>query len=33
MSLKLIDQYIAVCKKLNKQPSFKGMMLFKKAFK
>lgn len=33
MNFKLIDQYIAICKELKKQPSFKGMMFFKKAFK
>lgn len=33
MSLKLMDQYIAIYKGFNKQRSFKGMMFFKKAFK
>lgn len=33
MNLRLIDQYVAICKEFNKQPSFKGMMFFKKAFK
>lgn len=33
MNLKLMDKYIQICKELKKEPSFNGMMNFKKVFK
>lgn len=33
MNLRLIDQYICVCKMFNKQPTFEGLRFFKKAFR
>lgn len=32
MSLKLMGKYVEYCRELDKRPSFKGMMFFKKAF-
>ncbi|ENZ03380.1 hypothetical protein HMPREF1092_00566 [Clostridium thermobutyricum] len=33
MSLKLFVKYIELCRELNKEPSLKGAMAFKIAFK
>lgn len=33
MNIKLMDKYIEYCRELDRQPSFKGMMFFKKAFR
>ena len=33
MNIKVMDKYIEYCRELKKQPSFEGMMCFKKAFR
>lgn len=33
MNLRLFNTYMTLCKELNKEPTVKGLKLFKKAFK
>lgn len=32
MSFKILDKYISLCKELKKEPTFKGLEYFRKAF-